>query len=166
MDAMVNICNTIIAGETLAAKLSHSTASVVRAIFVGPTKHDENFAQTGTEWSLAVDTAAWSPGVYSWQLWLTTPAGKSVGASGKLTIEPSLADVEAGADNRTTAEKNIEAIETLLAGKATNATKRYRINNRELESYSITELLDLLKYWKGVRTAESPRRPRHLRVSL
>ena len=164
---MINFRNSLVAGETLDAKVCHATATDITAVFVGPGKHTLNFTQAGEEWTITQATADWSPGLYRWQLWVESPAGKSVCGTGRMKVEASLADLPEGTDNRTTAEKNIEAIETMLGGKASSAVKRYRINNRELENYSITELLALLTYWKGVRRRQLPRRPgRNLRVFL
>ncbi len=164
---MVNFPKQLVAGETLEAKVTHATATSITVIFVGPEKKTPDFAKVGDVFTLSEVTDGWTAGKYAWQLWVETPGGKSVCGSGRIDIAASLADIEPGTDTRTTAEKNIEAIETMLAGKASSATKRYRINNRELESYGITELLQLLEYWKTERRKErGPRRPRHLRVHL
>lgn len=166
---MVISRNNLVAGETLTASVCRASATSVSAIIVGPGKFTLPFTLEGDAWKLSADTAAWPPGLYRWQMWVVSAAGKTMEATGRLTIEPSLESVEAGADNRTTAEKNIEAIEAMLGGKASSSVKRYRINNRELENYSLAELTTLLDYWKRVRRSEQRRNRRigpNLRVSL
>lgn len=159
----------ITAGETLNGRLCHASATAVSAVFAGPASQTLDFVKNGDEWDVSTETDSWLPGLYAWQLWITTAAGKTVGASGRMTVAASLANAEPGTDMRTTAQQNIEAIEAMLTGKASNPVKRYRINNRELESYSLTELLALLEYWKGIRRRGRRQRRRlgpNLRASL
>lgn len=164
---MVNFPRNLVAGETLTAKLSHPTATAVSVIFVGPGKHTLPFTQAESECSLTQATDAWAAGVYAWQLWVTNAGGKSLCGSGRMIVAASLENLEAGADTRTVAERNIEALEAMIGGTANLTTKRYRINNRELEKYSISELITLLEYWKKQRRAERPRRQGpHIRVKL
>ena len=66
-------------------------------------------------------------------------------------IGPHTADPDALAvgDIRSTARQIVEKIEAMIAGNAGEGVRRYKINNRELERYSVAELLQLLSYWKA-----------------
>lgn len=164
---MVTLPHSIVAGETLCARLTHATAASVSLVLVGPGKKTLDFIQEGQSWNLSEDTAGWAVGAYAWQVWTESPGGRCVASSGRLQIAADLATVDAGEDPRTLAEKNVEALEAMLGGTANLSTKRYRINNRELEKYSISELMQLLEYWKGQVRAKKPRREGpHLRVRL
>lgn len=55
-------------------------------------------------------------------------------------------------------ETNIENIETMLAGIATNNVQEYKINGRELKKYSIPDLVQLSNYFQN--KLNSLRRPR------
>lgn len=154
---MVKFPHNLVAGETLDVRVCHATATSITIIVAGPAKHTLTLIKSGDEWAITQETDEWAAGLYKWEAWIHTTAGKSVGGSGRFTLTASLASAEDGADNRTLAEKNIEALETMLSGKASSGVKRYRINNRELENYSLTELTDLLTYWKGVRRRERSR---------
>jgi hypothetical protein len=166
-EIMVTLPHSIVAGETLCTRVTHPTATAVKLVMVGPDKKETDLTAVGTLWSLAEDTTGWPAGAYAWQLWSESPGGRCVLGSGRLQLAADLSALEAGADTRSTAEKNVEALEAMLGGNANLSTKRYRINNRELEKYSITELMQLLDYWKGQVRAKKPRRDGpHLRVRL
>ena len=45
-------------------------------------------------------------------------------------------------------------LEKALSGSADPTVKSYQINNRRIDRYSATELLDLLKYWRTRLAAE------------
>lgn len=167
-EIMVTLPHSIVAGENLCASLTHATATAVSLVLVGPEKKSPAFTQEGQEWKLSEDTAGWPVGAYAWQVWTESAGGRCVTGSGRLQIAADLATLDAGADPRSVAEKNVEAIEAMLGGTANLSTKRYRINNRELEKYSISELMQLLEYWKSQVRAKKPRRREgpHLRVRL
>ena len=59
-----------------------------------------------------------------------------------------LDDVLGVGDERTTARTIVENIEAMMKGNATEGVRRYKINNRELERYSVAELMQLLSYWR------------------
>ncbi len=166
---MVKLPNSLVAGETIVSAICHPTATAVALVLVGSQKHTAAFTQSGNEWRLSQPTAAWDAGAYAWQLWVDTPGGRSVAGSGTLVLQVSLEGIEAGTviDNRNEAQRNLDAIDAMLAGKASAGVRRYRINNRELESYGIDELLKLREFWAGkVRAGKPRRRYPHMRVSF
>lgn len=133
-------------GETLKLTVDDTLAVSVEFKFGGPQTRTVAATKTGTEFSIAADTAAWNAGVYAWQAWATyADASKKIIATG--TVD--LADALGVGDIRSSARKMVEMIEAMMAGNASEGVRRYRINNRELERYSVAELLQLLSYWKS-----------------
>lgn len=136
----------MIKGETLKLAVLDSEASAVEFRFGGP--ETKTVAATGDsgEWTISTATAAWTHGSYAWQAWATYPDGTvGVTSSGKFDLDAALAV----GDIRTTARKIVGMIEAMIAGNAPEGVRRYRINNRELERYSVAELLQMLNYWKN-----------------
>lgn len=142
----------MIKGETLQLSVTDASAASVEFRFGGPQTRTVAATQSGTEFSIAADTSAWTAGVYRWQAWGTFEGGiKRVIGSSTIDVEDSLGVREV----RSTARQIVEKIETMIAGNAGEGVRRYKINNRELERYSVAELLQLLSYWKAqARTEE------------
>lgn len=142
----------MIKGETLQLSVTDADAVSVEFRFGGPQTRQVAATKSGTEFTIAADTAAWTAGVYRWQAWGTYDGNiKRVIASSTVDLEDALAV----GDVRTSARKMVEMIEAMMAGNASEGVRRYRINNRELERYTVAELLQLLNYWKGqLRTEE------------
>lgn len=109
----------------------------------------------------AADTAAWAPGVYAYQLRASNGVGDAaVVESGRLVIEQDFASLPAGADTRSENRRALEAIEAVLAKRATLDQSRYRINNRELYRESIGELMRLRNHFLRLVAKEEGRGPR------
>lgn len=136
----------MIKGETLEMSLTDADAVSVEFRFGGPQTRTVNATKSGTTFSVAADTAAWTAGAYRWQAWGTYAENvKRVIASATIDIEDALGV----GDIRSTARQIVEKIEAMIAGNAGEGVRRYKINNRELERYSVAELLQLLSYWKA-----------------
>lgn len=136
----------MIKGETLKLFVTASTATAVEFRFGGPETRTVAATQSGSEWSISTATTAWTAGVYRWQAWATeADASVAVIAEGTFDLEAPLAV----GDVRDPARKVVENIEAMIAGNASQGVRSYKINNRELERYSISELLSLLSYWKA-----------------
>jgi hypothetical protein len=155
---MVTFPGHIIAGETLALCVADSAYTGVTAYAVGPARQEIALALEDGEWAATRDTADWTPGLYSFEVWaVSSPALRELIERGQFTVLPSLISSSvATIDARSDAQKMVEMIQAMIAGNATQGVRRYRINNRELERYSLAELLQLLSYWK--RQAEIERR--------
>lgn len=104
-------------------------------------------ADSGYEFNLtSTYTASWVAGRYDWSLYVvnkTDTEQRYTLATGKVLIKPNPDGV---ADNRTHAERMLEAIEAVIEGKATKAqldTLRARHNEREWESNP-----ELLMKWR------------------
>jgi hypothetical protein len=133
-------------GETLKLTVTDADASGVEFRFGGAETKTETAANDSGDWSISAATSTWAPGRYAWQAWATYADNSvAVTASGNFDLEAALGVGEV----RTTARQMVEMIEAQMKGNAPEAVRRYRINNRELERYSVAELLSLLSYWKG-----------------
>lgn len=95
------------------------------------------------------ETAGWVPGDY----WYTLRAVDAVTSEmvevecGQITITPDLINAPAGFDGRTPNQIALDAIEAVIAQRATLDQERYRINNRELYRTSIPDLLKLRDHY-------------------
>lgn len=148
---MVTFPDQITAGETLKASVCVSDAASVVGYVVGAAKHTLTFEQSGNTWTSDTDTSGWLAGRYRYEIWVTRDDGtRQILERASLTVLPSLEDAEGGEDFDTTtrAQRMVEKIEAMLEGNASAGVRRYRINNRELERYTLAELMELLAYWK------------------
>lgn len=95
------------------------------------------------------ETAGWVPGDY----WYTLRAVDAATSEmvevecGQVTITPDLINASAGFDGRTPNQIALDAIEAVIAQRATLDQERYRINNRELYRTSIPDLLKLRDHY-------------------
>ena len=86
-------------------------------------------------------TAAYSAGKYSWQGRFTKTTQIYTRRSGKTEILPNFATQTDGYDDRSFAKTCLDAIETVLEGKATEDVLSYSIQNRSLSKFSHEELI-------------------------
>lgn len=136
----------MIKGETLKIQVTDSLATAVEFRFGGAQVRTINGTKTGDDWTGAQSTTGWTAGFYEWQAWATyADASVAVIDRGNFMLEDALAV----GDRRSIAQQNIDAINGMLTGNAAEGVRRYKINNRELERYSVAELLQLLSYWKA-----------------
>jgi hypothetical protein len=155
---MVAFPAEITAGETLKARMSVSGASSVVAHIVGPSKQSMIYTEDGSTWTGEADTADWSPGIYRFEVWVSLDdSTRRIEERGTLTVAASLETEEGGTDfdPRSRAQRMVEKLEAMLEGNASKGVRRYKINNRELERYSVGELMELLAYWKRQAAIEA-----------
>lgn len=95
------------------------------------------------------ETANWAAGDYWYTLRAVDAAtGDMVEVeSGQVTITPDLVNAADGFDGRTPNQIALDAIEAVIAQRATLDQERYRINNRELYRTSIPDLLKLRDHY-------------------
>lgn len=135
----------MIKGETLKLSVTVADASAVEFRFGGPHTRTVTTTKSGDTFTGSTSTSAWTAGVYAWQAWATFADNTvAVVDSGELDVSDPLGV----GDVRTSARKMVEMLEAMQAGNASEGVRRYKINNRELERYSVAELLQLLSYWK------------------
>jgi hypothetical protein len=138
-------------GETLIRTVEAPGALEVTYKFGGASKKSVPATKEGNSFSIKVNTISWAAGAYKYQAWAKFADDvNSVICEGTVDIEAELCV----GDTRSTAKKNIDAIQAMLSNNATEGVKRYRINNRELERYDVKELLELLRYWTGIYNRE------------
>lgn len=122
----------------------------LRAFLRGPRAIDLMAVADGDSHIFVADaatTAAWTPGVYWYSLRVTKGGAVMEAGGGQLTVEPDLAAVSEPYDGRSQAAIALDAIDAVLAKRATRDQQRYTINNRELWRTSIADLLKLRAYY-------------------
>ncbi|KAF1017679.1 MAG: hypothetical protein GAK31_00947 [Stenotrophomonas maltophilia] len=95
----------------------------------------------------AEQTRGWLPGEYVYTIRASKGADAIQLAGSRLTVLPDLVSTVAGYDARSEYRKALDAIEAVLAKRATLDQERYRINNRELYRTSISDLLKLRAFY-------------------
>lgn len=122
----------------------------VSVLLRGPSAIDLHAVADGTQhriYRTAQETAAWAPGSY-WYTMRATRDGEVVEVeTGSVQITPDMAAVTEPYDGRSQAQIALEAINAVLAKRATLDQERYRINNRELYRTSIADLLKLRSFY-------------------
>lgn len=95
----------------------------------------------------AATTSGMTPGAYYWQAVAVKDGEKFVAARGEAKAVAGLASVDAATtvDGRSEAKKTLDAIDALLAGKATLDQQEYTIADRSLRRIPVPELLLLRK---------------------
>lgn len=95
----------------------------------------------------AETTKTWVPGSYWYSMRATRGAEVVEVESGSVTVKPDVMSAGEGFDGRSQAEIALDAINAVLAKRATLDQERYRINNRELYRTSIPDLLRLRSFY-------------------
>lgn len=108
----------------------------------------------GDGWDIAIpaaETKPWAPGEYLWLAVLqNSGTGERVtGAAGRVCVQADVLDATAPIDTRAMEEIALDNIKALLAGRATDGVLEYKIADRELRRYSMTELLQLKTYFSA-----------------
>jgi len=131
---------TLTKGETLTITETVADATAVQVRYGGPKAGTADMTASGTTWTVNIDTDAFEPGQYMAQLWATYAGNvKRIAKELTFVIRGSM---KAG-DVRSQARIALDNINAMLSGQAKEGVRRYRINNRELERYTVDELLKL-----------------------
>lgn len=95
----------------------------------------------------STETLQLAVGRYSWQAWLTKGAEKKLAGEGVVKVNQGLTTIGAGQsfDDRTQAEKDLEAVRAMISGKAAKDVQEYAIGNRQLKHIPIADLIALEK---------------------
>jgi len=96
----------------------------------------------------ATATTEWTPGTYWFSMRATDGTAVEEVATGQLEVLPDLAQVTTAHDGRTQNEIALDAINAVLAKRATQDQQKYTINNRELWRTPIPELIQLQAFYK------------------
>lgn len=92
-------------------------------------------------------TAEWTAGEYWYTLRATDGSDMVELETGNVRVLPDLVAAGEGFDGRSQAQIALDAIEAVLANRATLDQERYRINNRELYRTPIADLLKLRAFY-------------------
>lgn len=106
----------------------------------------------------AADTASWTAGTYGWVAYAKKTGERHTIAQGEIVIKPDPAGGATNLDNRTHAARTLEAIESVIEGRATSSTAEYEIAGRKLKHIPIPELLTLRDRYKAEATCEQSAR--------
>jgi len=116
----------------------------------GPSVIDLQATRDGARhvWDVpATDTSTWKPGDYVFEVRATNGADVVIVSEGRVRVRPDLAKAGEGYDGRSEARKALDAIEAVIAKRATLDQERYRINNRELYRTPVEQLLRLRSHY-------------------
>lgn len=95
----------------------------------------------------AATTAAWAADNYTWTSWVEKGSEKYSVESGQLTIQADPRTAAAGYDGRSVAERAYDQARAALAAW-TPTTRRYRINDREMEFSAKGDIVGVVSYWQ------------------
>lgn len=150
---------SLIQGETFTAEFTLDAASV--AVYLrGPASKDLTASLVNGVWTATADTGGgtpWAHGDYTWEAWATLADGsKSLITRQSLEVVRSVLN---GGTDVNQYDQIVVAIEGFLASNGSDPTwKRYRIGQREIERYSMTELMQMLAYYKRLAAQDRRRR--------
>ncbi|MBQ9759130.1 MAG: hypothetical protein IJW12_05090 [Opitutales bacterium] len=147
----------VIGGETIECAIActgdcaASCEAVFRAVGMTDVLARVPAVRTENAWKFAVSTSGWAPAnnLVFWEIWERFSGGyMTLRERGSFTFTLSAGTAGAAFDPRSVAEKTVAMLEKALSGSADPTVKSYQINNRRIDRYSATELLDLLQYWR------------------
>lgn len=127
-----------------------ATEWTARVLLRGPKSIDLTATADGNAHAFAADaatTAAWPPGAYWYSLRVSKGSNVLEADKGQLTVLPDLAGAQDGFDGRTQNQIALDAINAVIAKRATMDQQRYTINNRELWRTPIADLLKLRAFY-------------------
>lgn len=156
---------TIVAGFNFEAAVSLTEYSGAEWRLVlnlrGPEAYDVEAGRNGACHLFAVtgaDSGAWKPGHYAYTVRATNGSDVRLIEKGEVQVEPDIASAGAGFDGRSPNRRALDAIEAVIANRATLDQERYRINNRELYRTPIADLLKLRAHYLELVNREDAKR--------
>lgn len=156
---MAAMQNQIVAGETLNYRATAAdypaSAGWVVTLYLNPRAGGTatNVAGTadGDDHLLqvtAATTAGWAAGWWAWETWAALGSERYRLEAGQLEVVAGLIGAAAGVDTRTQAQRALDDAKAALAAW-TPTTKRYRINGREMEFNSASEIITIISHWQS-----------------
>jgi len=127
---------------------------------------DEQHTITGTDNGdgyhlITIDTttsATFSPGYFRWQSYVSKDAERYTIGRGEIEVKADFATATTGYDSRSHVKKVLDAIESLIEGKASKDQESWSVEGRALSRYSWPDLLKLrdkyLRYYREEQAAE------------
>ncbi len=102
-------------------------------------------------------TAAYAPGIYNWQSYITKGAERYDIAAGQLEIKPNFAAMSSGYDGRSDVKIALDAITAVLKNRASQDQQAYTISGRSLSRTPLNDLISLHKRYLAMYRAELDR---------
>jgi len=102
----------------------------------------------------AATTAAWTPGQYAWQAYVTKSATSEryTVAAGQIKVEANFAT--GAVDGRSHVQRTLDALEATLEGRASSDQLAYSIGGRSISKMSPEQLLTWRDKYKAELAAE------------
>lgn len=126
--------------------LTYALVKPGKQIAVAAAAHEtDDFLVTLT----AAVTAAYDPGRYDWQAYLTKGAERYRVGSGQLEVLENFAAKTKGADSRTPARRIYEAFLAKVENRATRDQEQMVVGGEIVGMMPIHRLLEALDYWKA-----------------
>lgn len=88
----------------------------------------------------ASTTGSWAAGTYDWRAQVSKSGEVYTVGTGRMVVQPSFS---AATDARSQARRMLEAVESVLEGRASSAVQDYQIAGRSLRHIPIPDLLTL-----------------------
>lgn len=102
----------------------------------------------------AVVSAAWNPGTYTWQSYVTNGSARHTVSSSTIIINRNFSSATGAIDTRSHARRMVELIEAVLEGTASTDQRKVKIGDKEIERHTPKELLSLRDYYRAELVAE------------
>ncbi|MEG9430747.1 hypothetical protein [Terriglobus sp. ADX1] len=103
----------------------------------------------------ASTSAGFSPDTYTWVEFVLSENGeRHTLRQGACVVLPNLAASAAAADQRTQAQRSLDAIDAVLEGRAGDGVEEYEIHGRRIKKMSVDELVTLRAHFKSIVTQE------------
>jgi hypothetical protein len=100
-------------------------------------------------WAISQDTSAFAVGQWGVEVWVVDqPGAKAVLTRASFQVLAGLGTGAPTGDVRSIAQQAVENIEAYLVNPTNLSAGAYKINNRELTRYPLSELRGMLRYWK------------------
>ena len=150
----------IVSGQTFFLRQEDRNFSAITVAVRGPSVANGDATNNNGVWELSLDSTAWAGGNYLFEVWATDSATGAKRCLGQfpLTVTASIMTQGAGFDPRSAAKRNVDALQAYLGqigvSDQDQTVLKYRINNRELENYPISEIRSLLRYWQLIAIRE------------
>ena len=150
---MVKYPNSIVSGETFFAQCETGEYASASIAIRGPSAINADADGSTGYFVFRLDSAEWLGGSYQFEIWGTrTDASRGLIGRFPLTVEASIVGSGAGLDLRTQTEKIVDALEAKIGGIGLSdedqSVLKYRLNNRELENYPLSEMRGLLSFFR------------------
>lgn len=150
------ISGDVTAGVDFAASVASPVTGVSYTLHLrGPSIIDLTADSDGQFSAPAAATSAWIAGTYAYSL---RANGSTEVDREYIIVRPDFLALPAGTDVRSQAEIALEAIDAVLAKRATQDQQKYSINNRELWRNTPAELLKIRQFYANQVARERRRR--------